>query len=543
MVVVRTLLPAMAWKSYWIYILVALAVLLPLLGPGFILTLDMVFTPTLPMPDTVTSSYLFHAGLHYLSLVVPSDVLQKVMLGSILLLSGIGMHRLIRFVKTDIGWGIYVASIFYMINPFTYSRFMAGQYAVLLGYAVLPWFVRLLIGFGRSPNIGNALKLGCLAALVGIVSIHTIGELVLLAMAGAGVALWRYRQNLTMYMRYGAIAAAVFLLASSYWLVPLAMGKGGTASTIDQFTSSDTQAFATIGQNPMVRLANIARLQGFWAEGRGMYLLPQDRTILWGLMALIIIALVIWGGVRLWRSQPAVVILLAGSMLAATILAAGAMAPLARYIPILAGYREPHKLVGLVALGYSVFLAFGIQAVLARTKKRSEIRYGVAVGALLLLPFLFTRTMLWGFDGQLSPRQYPADWFSINSRLQQDSQNFAVLFLPWHQYMSFQFAGRIIASPAPAFFSKPVVISANPELSGATSGHATAQQLALDRIITTPNRQDIAKQLAAQHIKYIVLAKELDYRQYNYLNHQTDVALIADYGTAALYKNQAWRMP
>lgn len=533
------------WKAYGVYLLVTLVVMLPLLGPGFILTLDMVFTPELPMPTELRSSYLFRAALHYLSLVIPSDVLQKILLMSILLLSGIGMHRLIRFLGATAkggDLGAYAASIFFMINPFTYSRFMAGQYSVLLGYALLPWFVRLLIDFGRTPNMKTALKLGCLTAVIGVVSIHTVGEAVLLAAAAVGIALWHYRQQLRAYIRFGLIAVAVFVVASCYWLVPLALGRGTTAQIVDQFTAADTTVFATAGQNPVTRAGNVARLQGFWAEERGLYLLPQDRVVLWGLMALIIIGLVVWGGVVLWYKQRVILVLLVASGLTAAMLAVGLMELLAKFVPLLAGYREPHKFVGLVALVYSILLAFGIKAMLDGARRRSEGLHATATVLLLLLPFLFTRIMLWGFDGQLTPRQYPADWFSVDQRLQQDNDDFEVLFLPWHQYMSFQFSGRIIASPAPAFFSKPTIVSADPELDGAVSGRMTDRQKAIDQILGAQGT-DFAGQLGAQNIKYIILAKDLDYRDYDYLNNSANLGLIKDYPTAALYENQAWRRP
>ena len=87
------------WPTTLFYSAVAALILWPLLGPGFILTLDMVFTPNLAMPDTITSSYLFHAGLHVLSLVVPSEIIEKLLLFAVLVLSGLGMHRLGRTLQ------------------------------------------------------------------------------------------------------------------------------------------------------------------------------------------------------------------------------------------------------------------------------------------------------------------------------------------------------------------------------------------------------------------------------------------------------------
>lgn len=513
--------------AYAIYALTALAIMLPLLGPGFILTLDMVFVPQLPMPEQVTSSYLFHAALHMLNFVMPSDVLQKIMLVGILLLSSIGMHRLMRVIaaKQVIDWGIYIASIFFAINPFTYSRFMAGQYAVLLGYALLPWFARQLILFARKPNWKQAFKLGGLVTLIGIVSIHTLVLVGILMLVAATLG-WK---QLKKYIQPGLAAAGVFVVLSSYWLVPLALGQGKTAATVASFTAADTQAFATLGGSPLGRAGNIMRLQGFWAEGRDLYLLPQDRAVLWGLMMLVIIGLCITGAVNL-RGR-SVLPWLGISALIGLVLAAGTW-------PALTGLREPHKLVGLVALAYSVFLAFGINALLARLHKKNMAAYVSVAALLFVLPFLVTRVMLWGFDGQLAPRHYPPDWARVRDQLHQDTSGSSVLFLPWYQYMSFGFSGdRIIASPARPFFGSRTIVSQNPELGGASGGPPAQAQQTITQLLRGKQNP------AGTNIKYILLAKELDYQKYNYLDKQPGLTIIADYPTLKLYKNQLWRQP
>ncbi|HSX20141.1 MAG TPA: hypothetical protein VLG38_03340, partial [Gammaproteobacteria bacterium] len=47
------------------------------------------------MPMNVTSSYVLRALLHYLNFVLPSDVIEKILLVVILLLAGVGMHQLL----------------------------------------------------------------------------------------------------------------------------------------------------------------------------------------------------------------------------------------------------------------------------------------------------------------------------------------------------------------------------------------------------------------------------------------------------------------
>lgn len=528
------------WKAYALYGLTTLLVCAPLLTPGFIMTLDFVFTPELPMPQDISSSYLFRAFLHLLNVVVPGDVIQKIIMLAIFLASSIGMHRLIRTVTgaaATAGPGIYIASIFFAINPFTYSRFMAGHYSVLLGYALLPWLMTLLIAFGRQPNIKNAVKLSLLTVLIAILSIHTLASVALLAAGVISVALWQRRTYLKTYARYGLIIMALFVTLSSYWLVPLALGKGTTADTIQSFTVADTKAFATTGDNPIERTFHVLRLQGFWAERRGLFLLPQDRSLLWGLMAMIIIALVIVGAVSGWRRHRAITAALLISAGLALLIAIGLAGEAANAV----GLREPHKLLALIVLTYGVLLALGVDACLQRLRRQGSWMHVGGAVCLVSLPFLLTRVMLWGFDGQLQPRHYPADWATLKTELATKSEG-EVLFLPWHQYMSFRFAGRIIANPAPAFFGSRIIVSQDPELDGAFGGPQDARQRTLSSLLAKDgDHRTLADTLAAHNISYVVVAKELDYASYGYLHSQPHLQLVRNSDTLLFYKNTAWR--
>jgi hypothetical protein len=524
-----------SWRPLIIYGFVSLLVLAPLLGRGFILTLDMVFTPWLPMPTEVTSSYLFHALVHVLNLVISSDIIQKLLLLSILLVSMLGMHRLIRalFARQDIEWGLYLASMLYAINPFTYDRFMAGQYAVLLGYALLPWFVRQCIMWRQRPNWRETLRLSGVVIAISIVSIHTLGAVAILAIAGLASTTMR-RQH----WRFIAAALGMFVLCSSYWLVPLALGQGKTADTIAHMGGADAAAFQTVGPNTIGRVGNVLRLQGFWVESKRLYYLPQEKAVLWGLMSIVILALAVYGGIRLLKQgRHALVYWLGGSALVAICIASysGAGSTLLAHV----GLREPHKLVMLLALFYSVFFAYGTNELLARLRKKGELRYAAAAIILIILPFLHMRVMFWGFNGQLAPKHYPTDWFAVRNQLQRDGQQGHIVFLPWHQYMSFDFAGRIIASPAPAFFGPNVIVSQDPELGGASGGINDQQQNTITAILD--DQTTLGPKLAAQDVAYIVVAKDLDYQDYDYLIDQPELTIAYESSTIRLYKNQAWR--
>jgi hypothetical protein len=166
----------------------------------------------------------------------------------------------------------------------------------------------------------------------------------------------------------------------------------------------------------------------------------------------------------------------------------------------------------------------------------------LAGAMLLVLPFLFTSVILWGCRGQLAAHTYPSEWFTANRILNQDQGHFQSVFLPWHLYMYYGFAGRIIASPAPAFFDKPMVVSDDPEYNGAGAANTSGIKQAAGHILseaTTDN--SFAAKLAGHNIKYLLLAKEDDFDHYNYLSQKTGLQRIYHSDTLDIYRNNAYK--
>lgn len=528
------------------YSALALAVLLPCLAPGYILTLDMAFTPNLRLPDHVSSSYLFTAGLHYLNLIIPSQIIQKLMLFSIILLSGLGMHYLVRHIqqtKDETGaaaWGAYVAGALYAVNPFTYSRFMAGQYAVLLGYALLPFLVRAGLQFFSVPTLLRAVVVSGWLTAISIVSLHTLGLAVIVLLVSFGVFVWRQRHNLGILRPvawYGVVAVVLFIVSSGYWLTPLVTGGSNQAQAAASFGAADRQAFATAGGNAAAKLGNILQLQGFWAEGQGLYLLPADQFPGWPIVVLALWTLVGIGAVWLWRNHRGIAVIVLGSALLAIAIALfgfGGFRPLA-------GYREPQKFIGLLAMAYAICAGLGAAFLFERFSQR-RIALTISICAVALLPVLLTPTMFWGFSGQLAPREYPADWYAMNMRLNQDPADFRVLSLPWHLYMHYQFAGRIILNPSDKFFDKPTIVSNELEYAGAapTFPDADKSELTHQILPTAAGNPAFAGRLADLHVKYVLLSKTYDYRDYTYLDKQPNLTLLTETPNLKLYRNLAY---
>lgn len=529
---------------YFVYGGLALLVMLPLLLPGFILTLDMVFVPNMPFPDSLSNTWVLEFLLWLANLIIPGDLLQKIILLAILVLSGAGMHRLVLSTAAGeqdyLKWGAYFAGIFYTINPFTYSRFMAGQWLVLLGYALLPFFAQSLINLMMKPSKSAALRTALWATAIAFVSIHIAGMLAVILLVALGIMAWKYwgSARLKKLLKWSAVSVAAALAINSFWLLPTMFGATEIGKSVETFDSAHHQAFATDSSGPFGTVGNVIRLQGFWVEPRGFYVLPQDQIPLWGLISISVWVLVGIGVITAWRKQRFMALFFGIVGLVAILLAA---TPLSSWLgPILNGYREPHKFVALLALSYAYFGALGTVGVgLWATKRWGELGTNISLAVVLIIPFLFTSVMLWGFGGQLKPRHYPEGWNQINQQLSQADVTGRGLFLPWHQYMSFGFSERIIANPAEKFFGQPLIISDNPEFAGISPAYPDNEKRQVEQALEDP--ETLAQTLNGLGIQFVLLAKDRDYQDYDYLNSTPGLTLVTETDSLIYYQNEAYR--
>ena len=165
------------WLPHWWAILLTVILLGPALGPGFVLSYDMVFVPDLALrsdflglgaalPRAVPSD----AVIAVLDELVPGMVLQKLVLAGGLVLAGVGYARLVRPAIVPRVVAVSLA----VWNPFVVERLWIGHWPVLLGYAVVPWLVlagrRVRLEHRIPVCVWFLLPLGSLSASAGVVS-------------------------------------------------------------------------------------------------------------------------------------------------------------------------------------------------------------------------------------------------------------------------------------------------------------------------------------------------------------------------------------
>ncbi|NJP89280.1 hypothetical protein HCN51_07440 [Nonomuraea sp. FMUSA5-5] len=399
----------------------------PALGWGFTLLQDMVF-----VPDPVFSRFTFglaggaarvvpsDAVVTALAQVVPAELVQKGILLGIFVLGCSGAALLLP--SQALGPRL-VAGACYVWNPYVAERLLIGQWALLLGYAGLPWVVRA-VGEGRRVAVA------VLPAAVGGFAAMTVTALTALPVARRSVLVR---------------VVAVLAVFSLPWLVPTALrpeGIDGDPVGVDAFAARADTPFGTVG--------SLLSLGGIWNR----YAVPPGYESVVGAAARLALTLV--GVVFFLRSQvPYKRRLGVAAAIGLGVACAGVSEP---------GRAAFRWVVGEVWGGFAVFrdaqqyvaplalvAALGL-GLLAERVARDR----VWVGALALVPVAVLPTMAWGSLGRLGAVAYPASWTAAREVIARDQDPGDVLVLPFESYRRFPWnGGRAVLDPAQRFFATP----------------------------------------------------------------------------------------
>src|SRR5665213_2349614 len=537
------------------YFVLVVAIMLPLFRPGYLLALDLSWTPSIPVQGITNNYYVIFLVLHFINYVVASQLIEKFLLFGILWLAASGMHRLVKTWGTSETWACYFAGILYLFSPFAYSRFLAGQYLILLGFALMPWFVAALWNFLTSPNARSSARLLLWALAVSIADLHSIISMALLTVVSLVGFSLTGKVDFGRLLRWGSSTSLAWVVLSSYWLLPLLLGTSSTAAWIRIFNSQFVRAFQTVGDPRYGVLFNAAAMYGFWVDKLGHYILPKSDVGIWPILAVLFIVLAFIGLFAARRRAFAWIIFATG--LVAFVLGVGAAYPpfagiyyfLFNHVPFFKGDRESEKFIGLLVMTYSFLGAIGASWIANFARRRLSGGRGELIGGILLpfliliTPLVYNPIELWGVGGQMKPTNYPSDWYAVNSQLNSDKSNFQVLFLPWHMYLSFNFTNGVIFNPASSFFNKSTIQGNDIQIANIYTEFNTPTSLYVDNHILPvgPFVKNIGVNLDHLNIKYVVVAKNFDVGQYKWLNHQFDVTRIDNMKNLLVYRNDAWK--
>lgn len=435
-------------------VLLTVLITAPLLAPGYVVGYDMVFVPdltlrrdlfgvTTALPRAVPSDVV----VALLDEIAGGQALNKLVLVAIPLLSGLGMTALWRALGLGGPLAGAAATALYVWNPFVAERYHLGAWALLLGYAALPWLVRSALRLRQGQGLPGFLLASAACALTAAGGITGL-------LVGAAVLLWPRQAELPEYegarywrrVKYALGGAVVLNLP---WLVA---GLARTAAATSD--PAAVPAFAARDEGYGGTLPTLLTLGGVWNAD----VVPASRgdlvpMVLGFLMLVAAVAgVVIW-----WRWDRAVRALVVVALLAvvvamAGVVAPGAMAWIVREVPGGGLFRDGQRylapLVLLEAVGFGAAMAAVLRVVPAKW----------IVGATAALVPIAALPSLAGGEG-LRAAQYPADWAEARRVLA--NERGPGEFIPW-PYESYRAPGwnqrRPVLDPMPRYFSKPSVV-------------------------------------------------------------------------------------
>ena len=427
----------------------------PGLGRGFLLSYDMVFVPRLPFaaawpglapPRAVPSDLVIAA----MSRALPGDIVQKVVLLSVFVLACAGAAALLDREP----WPARLAAgVCYAWNPYVGERLIIGQWALLLGYAGLPWVLRAVLAPDLASRRGTArLGLCLLPAVVGGFAAMAITALV----AVPAVLLSRSARRL-------AVALAVLAAGSLPWFIPSLLHPVYA-------DPAGVAAFAARADTPFGTVGSLLMLGGGW----NAQTVPRAYGGAWSAVWLAVVIAALAGYVligRQLRRWPGLGVAAAAGLVIGCLGVTGAGRDLLRSLigawPGFAALRDAQQFVAPLALAE----AAGLGLVVARAVKPGSFgrkgherpvsgdAAGRVLGAVAVLaPVLLLPGLAWGAAGRLRPAEYPAGWLAAARAVDASPVRGSVLLLPWQTYRTPSWNhGETVLDPWTRLLSRPLI--------------------------------------------------------------------------------------
>lgn len=485
-------MPLARWAPRAWSFLLALLLLGPALGPGFILTYDMVWVPDLAvradfwglgsgLPRAVPSDLV----VALLDEVVPGVVLQKALLVAALAAGGWGVAELAPGSLVP----RLVAVSVYQWNPFVAERLLMGHWPVLVGYAVLPWVALAARRWRTHGGFPTALLLlvpvGSLSASAGLATAVT-----LLAFG---------------WSRPRALGTVCLVLAGNApWLAAGLLHA--SAATTDP---AGAGVFALSGTDAVPAPLAALGLGGIW---NSEVVLPStDGGLGW---AWLLFLLVLCGlGLRAWwretgpRDATAYLACwgVGYGLAVLTWVAPGLMQVLVSHLPGAGLVRDGARALALCAPLLAVLSASGAGVVLRRVPTTGGLAR-TAAGGLVLLPLTVMPDAVLGLAGRLEPAPYPRAYEVAREVVAAHGSTGDVLSLPLDSYRQPSWNhDRKVLDPLGRYLAPDYVASDVLVVSGTGIGgeDPRVRQTAEDLEADSPARR--AELLAGHGIGYVVV--------------------------------------
>lgn len=525
-------------KNYLPYFLIAFAsliVTISIIGKGYIILLDLAFAPKFKIfyePET-TSNIPFNYMILTITTVIPAFIFQYIYFFLILFLSGFSMYKLIPLQEKYLK---LTASFFYMFNPFVYFRLIAGHWQLLLAYSLIPLAIHSFFKLSKKASFKNTLFSAIWLSVLPMISVHSI----FLAFIFFLILIINVKHlKPVRIFKILSICMIFFIALNFYWIYPIQKTK-----YLKKFDNRMMNAFKPTSDQYYGAVFNVASLYGLWSAND---LTVKNYIPAWRLMFILIFLLSSLGFLysyknKIFKKTAIVFICIFIVSLAlgpglSSLVTHKIFSLLYNSIQPLRGYRDSQKFAGYLALVYSFFLPFSFLYFKNNIKNNFKKIFLLVFSIFILI--YYNHPFFWMLRKEIKPVNYPSSWYRANRILNKDVSNLKVLFLPWHQYMEFDFVkpGGVSINPARAFFDKPVIQGDNIEIGGIYSVSDNPVSKEIEANLSNKNYEDFSMMLSKQKIKYILLSVDDD-SEYQFLYRLNNLKVILKENDLILFKTQ-----
>jgi hypothetical protein len=462
-------------RYYNLIIIIAIACLIVFpRRSGYLLLLDFAAWPEYSLSHIQRYDGIVWIMIQTLNVWLGGMITQYIIMMGCMVGLWYGAYRLLSQIERETPpiW-IWFGTIFMMINPFIYQRLVEWQINVVWGYAIIMLGLPYLYNFYKKNNLTNLIIWSLIGGLGLSLLYHSLffiillNTLTLLWTSSRIKKIWYYLLSMSIIfiINLNRIIAGIFQISS--------MGQ-----TVNQIDNVHIAGFETLAW-PFWIAYHTLSLHGFWWEAQwrfiSNYATNDQRPILFGLVSIGIL----YGGYLLRQSRKTrnFCYWLCGIGIISYILGMWIAAPwplhhisqlLYDYLPFYSGLREPQKRIGIVLIVYVIFWSVWWWTI-SRQIVSQDLFWKRSIGPIIvLLPVIYTPTMLFALKWQLAVVNYPAGYYDFKDRLYTDTQydqhiqktkhqtntkaQFDILALPRHQYMNYSFTQKIAPNIRDKFF-------------------------------------------------------------------------------------------
>ncbi len=360
-----------------------------------------------------------HTIFGFLALVnIPFEIQAKIFGLVILTLGFWGVWRLLDKFNINKA-GKSAGSIFFLLNSYFILLFDGGQLSLALAYAVLPTVVFYFFKITETGSAADKLQFAIWTLVLSVADIRILYLVFGLIVLFSIFKIITNKENVASLLKRlfsGTIITVLVLIGfHMYWLLPTLVSQQiQLPQTYERASQVDFLSFSSLPHSLLL-------LQPHWYQNVfGKLTTPRPEFVL--------IPFLVFSTLLLYKKNIIVAFWLLISLVS-VFLSKGSNEPLGQvysflftYLPGFSLFRDPSKFYFLIALSYSILIAFSVSAL-------SKIKF---LPVLLILYFIFLARPLYlgQMNGLFSQPLFQKEFETISEKIKNDDNFSRVFWIP-----------------------------------------------------------------------------------------------------------------